>query len=168
MPYGARAADVRACSVSQACEVGLTARGSIAACRACCLEQRPARGGGACGKGLCCWLAWYPPRCSGGGIETHCENLFLRMAELRPEVEIVIYGRAPYIGAQPYRTASGLQVVPAYAARNKYLETISNTFVALLQARFRERPDYVHLHAIGPGGLLAPPWRGFWGGLGWC
>ena len=90
-----------------------------------------------------------------GGIETHCENLFLRMAEHRPEVEIVIFGRAPYIGQAAYRTSAGLQVVPTFAARNKYLETISNTFVSLWRARFGQRPDYVHLHAIGPG-LLAP------------
>jgi len=90
-----------------------------------------------------------------GGIETHCENLFTRMAEQSPETEIVIFGRVPYIGRTTYHTQSGLQVVPAFAARSKYLETISNTFVALCVARFSQRPDYVHLHAIGPG-LLAP------------
>jgi glycosyltransferase involved in cell wall biosynthesis len=39
--------------------------------------------------------------------------------------------------------------------RNKYLETILHTFVAILFLRFRRRTRLVHIHAIGPG-LLAP------------
>jgi glycosyltransferase involved in cell wall biosynthesis len=38
---------------------------------------------------------------------------------------------------------------------NKFLETLSNTFVAILRARFQARADCVHIHAIGPG-LLSP------------
>lgn len=90
-----------------------------------------------------------------GGIETHCENLYDRLARERPDLDLVVYGRTPYIGAKPYTTSSGLRVIPAFALRNKYLETISNTLVAIFRARFGERADYVHLHAIGPG-LLAP------------
>jgi len=69
--------------------------------------------------------------------------------------EIVIYGRKPYIGDEEYSTSTGIRVVPAFALRNKFLETISNTFVSILRARFGEKPDFVHIHAIGPG-LLAP------------
>lgn len=90
-----------------------------------------------------------------GGIETHCEHLYSRMSRENPGVEIVVYGRSPYIGPQSYTTSTGVRVEPAFALRNKYLETISNTLVSILRARFRERPDYMHIHAIGPG-LLAP------------
>jgi glycosyltransferase involved in cell wall biosynthesis len=90
-----------------------------------------------------------------GGIETHCENLYGEIAELRPDLKIVVYGRRPYIGSDRYVTDTGVEVVPAAALNNKYLETLSNTLVAILRARFGEQADCVHLHAIGPG-LLAP------------
>jgi glycosyltransferase involved in cell wall biosynthesis len=90
-----------------------------------------------------------------GGIETHCENLYEQLARQRPDLEIVVFGRKPYIGEALHRTASGIKVVPAFAWNNKHLETITNTFVAILSARLSERAKIVHLHAIGPG-LLAP------------
>lgn len=90
-----------------------------------------------------------------GGVETHCENLYERLARARPDIEIVVFGRRPYIGDRSYETTGGVRVVPAFAFRNKYLEAITNTFVSILRARFGERPDIVHIHAIGPG-LLAP------------
>jgi len=94
-----------------------------------------------------------------GGIETHCENLFMHMSREWPEVEIVVFGRKPYIGDREYTTSTGVRVVPAFAVRNKYLETVSNTLVSLLRARFNGHPDFVHIHAIGPG-LFAPLARG--------
>lgn len=90
-----------------------------------------------------------------GGIETHCENLYNRMAQEQPGLNIVVYGRTPYIGTKSYETTAGVRVQPAWALKNKYLETISNTVVALFSARMTHRPDYVHIHAIGPA-LLAP------------
>ncbi|MGJ8624630.1 MAG: glycosyltransferase family 4 protein [Yoonia sp.] len=90
-----------------------------------------------------------------GGIETHCENLYNQMAHLESDHKIIVFGRKPYIGKTRYRTGAGVEVVPAFALKNKYLETLSNTFVSILRARFGERADCIHLHAIGPG-LLAP------------
>ncbi|AHM03560.1 Alpha-D-GlcNAc alpha-1,2-L-rhamnosyltransferase [Roseibacterium elongatum DSM 19469] len=90
-----------------------------------------------------------------GGIETHCENLYDRMKRERPDLDIVVFGRKPYIGDTPYKTSVGIEVVPAYAMRNGYLETLSNSLVAILRARFSQHADCVHIHAIGPG-LLAP------------
>jgi glycosyltransferase involved in cell wall biosynthesis len=86
-----------------------------------------------------------------GGIETHCENLYHRLSRLDPGIEFVVYGRKAYVGTTPYTTSTGVRVVPAPAFRNKYLETISNTMFAILNARFIEHADYVHIHAIGPG-----------------
>ncbi|EBA13094.1 glycosyltransferase family 4 protein [Roseobacter sp. CCS2] len=90
-----------------------------------------------------------------GGIETHCENLFENLARDRSDLDIMVYGRTPYIGKAPYMTDAGIKVIPVFAAQNKYLETITNTFVAILHARFRSKADCIHIHAIGPG-LLAP------------
>ncbi|PJI92670.1 glycosyltransferase involved in cell wall biosynthesis [Yoonia maricola] len=90
-----------------------------------------------------------------GGIETHCENLFDNLARDRDDIDIVVYGRKPYVGNKPYVTSTGITVTPVFAMRNKYLETITNTFVAILHARFRSKADCIHIHAIGPG-LLAP------------
>jgi len=90
-----------------------------------------------------------------GGIETHCENLFDKMTRQHRDVDVVVYGRKPYIGKTRYKTSTGIEVIPAFAMRSKYFETISNTFVAIVRARFQARADCVHIHAIGPG-LLAP------------
>lgn len=90
-----------------------------------------------------------------GGIETHCENIYERLAAKRSDYKFVVYGRSPYIGNARYRTASGVEVVPVPSTTSKYLETIIGTFLALMSARFRERSRIVHIHAIGPG-LFAP------------
>lgn len=86
-----------------------------------------------------------------GGIETHCENLYDRIAMSDPELEIIVVGRTPYIGRKPFQTSAGIKIVPILALQNKYLETISNTFAAIIWARFRAKADVVHIHAIGPG-----------------
>jgi glycosyltransferase involved in cell wall biosynthesis len=90
-----------------------------------------------------------------GGIETHCENLFGHLMRQTDAYEITVFGRKPYIGSQRYATTTGIKVVPAFALKNKYLETLTNTFVSILRAKFGEKTDFVHIHAIGPG-LLAP------------
>lgn len=90
-----------------------------------------------------------------GGIETHCGHLYPKVAALRPDDAIFVCGRRRYVGSDRYQPAPGVTVIPVAAISNKYLETISNTFLALLVARFRLGADVVHLHAVGPG-LLAP------------
>ena len=86
-----------------------------------------------------------------GGIETHCENLYERIAPSTSAPEVIVIGRAPYIGRKAYKTHAGIEVVPAMALRNKYFETISNAFFAIFWARFKAHADVVHIHAIGPG-----------------
>lgn len=89
-----------------------------------------------------------------GGVETHCEQLYPRLKAMRPSDEIVVCGRKRYL---PGREAvhQGVRIVPLYAARNKYLEAISNALVAVIHARFTFKADIVHIHAIGPA-LVAP------------
>jgi glycosyltransferase involved in cell wall biosynthesis len=89
-----------------------------------------------------------------GGIESHCEQIFPRLAKLGGDFDITIVGRRPYVGNKAY-DCQGIRVVPLPAARNKYLEAISNTTLAVFYARFLLKAHLVHIHGIGPA-LLGP------------
>ncbi|MEO0565666.1 MAG: glycosyl transferase, partial [Chloroflexota bacterium] len=78
-----------------------------------------------------------------GGIETHCESLFERMANSGQNLDVIVIGRTPYIGRKAFKTSSGIRVVPVAALQNKFLETISNTLLAIFWARFKAEADMV-------------------------
>lgn len=88
-----------------------------------------------------------------GGVETHCEELFPRIAAKGHDVTVV--RRSCYI-ADNNRIAQykGVKLVDVYAPRKKSLEAIVHTFLAVIKAR-RLKADVVHIHAIGPA-LMAP------------
>lgn len=90
-----------------------------------------------------------------GGIETHCEYLLPKIADLNPDEQFVVIGRRPSMGGEILRRRGNLTVVPLFAMKNRFLETISNTFVGVLKARMVYNCRIVHLHAVGPA-LLAP------------
>lgn len=83
-----------------------------------------------------------------GGIETHCENLYPQMRAIDPEIIVTVVGRSPYVNAQDFRDIS---VRTVWAPKQKFLETLLHTPLALLYARLRLRVDVIHLHGIGPG-----------------
>ena len=89
-----------------------------------------------------------------GGVEAHCEQLFPRLKALRPEYDISIVGRRPYVTAGQF-DFDGVRVVPLPAMRSKYFEAISNTTLAVLYARFVLGAKLLHIHNIGPA-LLGP------------
>jgi len=89
-----------------------------------------------------------------GGVEAHCEQLFPRLKVLRPDYEIAIVGRRPYVTTGSF-DFKGVKVVPLPAMRSRYLEAISNTVLGVLYARFVLRARLLHIHNIGPA-LLAP------------
>lgn len=89
-----------------------------------------------------------------GGIESHCEQIFPRLAALARHFQVTVIGRQPYIDGGP-RAYRGITVVPLPAARNKYLEAITNTALGIFYARFSAQADIVHIHGIGPA-LLSP------------
>jgi glycosyltransferase involved in cell wall biosynthesis len=89
-----------------------------------------------------------------GGVEAHCEQLFPRLKRLRPDYDISIVGRRPYITTGKF-DFDGVKVIPLPAMRSKYLEAISNTMLGVFYARFVLRARLLHIHNIGPG-LLAP------------
>ncbi|SEN60581.1 Glycosyltransferase involved in cell wall bisynthesis [Sphingomonas gellani] len=89
-----------------------------------------------------------------GGVEAHVQELYPRVAKARPALEVEVAMRRPYV-ERVAREWNGLRLWPIWATRNKFLETITHTLIALFFLRFRRRCGAVHLHAIGPG-LLVP------------
>lgn len=87
-----------------------------------------------------------------GGIETHCQNLYPRLARLDEELDITVMARSGYASSRVY---DGVRVQALWAPRRKGLETFVHTPLALLYARFVLHPHIVHLHGVGPG-LFAP------------
>jgi glycosyltransferase involved in cell wall biosynthesis len=87
-----------------------------------------------------------------GGIESHCEELLPRIASKRPDIDLEVVARRPYV-----RSPCGVgrvRVTPLFSTRGKNTEAITSTLLGLLHAK-RRGARAVHIHAIGPG-LFAP------------
>lgn len=88
-----------------------------------------------------------------GGVETHCEELYPRLAAAGYDITIV--RRSCYVAPEnqisEYR---GVKLHDIYAPRKKSLEAIVHTFLAIIYAK-RQKADILHIHAIGPA-LLTP------------
>ena len=90
-----------------------------------------------------------------GGIETHCQHLFPRLAQLG--FEITLFARKGYVkNDEPYKYR-GVRVVPLKCSHKACFESISHTWRCLKAVR-KIRPDIVHIHAIGPA-IFAPLFR---------
>lgn len=88
-----------------------------------------------------------------GGVETHCEELFPRIAD--KQHEIIVVRRPDYISAEHNMTEYNRVIIKDIKTLpGKHLEAITHTFVAVLYAR-RVHADIVHIHAIGPS-LMIP------------
>lgn len=88
-----------------------------------------------------------------GGIETHCDALYPRIA--KSGCSITLIGRCGYIPSKPY-TYSGIRIKPLWAFRRKALESFLHTLLGISWIILhRKKFDIVHLHAIGPS-LFAP------------
>lgn len=88
-----------------------------------------------------------------GGVETHCEELFPRIAALGYDVTII--RRSCYVADDNVLSEyKGVKLKDVYAPRKKSLEAILHTFLAVIEAK-RLHADIVHIHAIGPS-LMAP------------
>lgn len=88
-----------------------------------------------------------------GGIETHCEQLYPRLAKAVAGLDVVLLTRRGQ-GA-PNAALEGVTVTPTWAPATAGLETFAHSLFALLYARWMLHPDVVHLHGIGPG-FFAP------------
>lgn len=88
-----------------------------------------------------------------GGVETHCEELFPRIAAAGHDVTVI--RRSCYVGDDNHILSyKGVALKDIYAPRKKSLEAIVHTFLAVLSAR-RMHADILHIHAIGPS-LMTP------------
>ena len=83
-----------------------------------------------------------------GGVETHCEELFPRIASMGHDVTVI--RRTPYV-TDDNRISSfkGVKLIDVPAPRKKSLEAILHTLRAIIKARSL-KPDILHVHAIGP------------------
>lgn len=88
-----------------------------------------------------------------GGVETHCEELFPRIAN--EKYEIIVIRRPEYKSlGHEINTYKGVQIKDLKTLPGKHLEAITHTFISVLYAR-KVHADIVHIHAIGPS-LIIP------------
>jgi glycosyltransferase involved in cell wall biosynthesis len=86
-----------------------------------------------------------------GGVETHCEELFPRIASKGNDVTVI--RRKSYV----HDTLSewqGVKLVDVETPKKKSFEAIIHTFRAINKAK-KLKADVLHVHAIGPA-LLVP------------
>lgn len=93
-----------------------------------------------------------------GGVETHCENLYPRIAAMGHDVTVI--RRRCYVtdkNRNPENVTDGkgntmykgVKLVDLYTPRKKSLEAMIHTFLAVIKAK-RMKADVLHVHAIGP------------------
>ena len=83
-----------------------------------------------------------------GGVETHCQELYPRLAAMGHDITVI--RRTPYVTDDNRITEyRGVKLLDVYAPRQKSLEAIIHTTLAVLRARAMS-PDIVHIHAVGP------------------
>ncbi len=86
-----------------------------------------------------------------GGVETHCEELFPRIAAMGHDVTVI--RRKSYV-QDNLTTWKGCKLVDVETPKKKSFEAIIHTFRAINKAKALGA-DIIHIHAIGPA-LLVP------------
>lgn len=86
-----------------------------------------------------------------GGVETHCEELFPRIASRGYDVTVI--RRTSYVH-DVLTQWKGVRLVDIASPKRKSFEAIIHTFRAIREAK-RMKADVLHIHAIGPA-LLVP------------
>ena len=81
-----------------------------------------------------------------GGVETHAQKLYPRLAVLG--CDVVVFTRRPYVNPQ-MRSWCGVTLKALPCPKHKFLEAFLHSVIAVFAA-YRERPDVLHIHAIGP------------------
>lgn len=86
-----------------------------------------------------------------GGVETHCEELFPRIAN--KGYDIIVIRRKSYV-KDSLTQYKGVKLIDIETPKKKSFEAIIHTFKAVLKAKSL-CADIIHIHAIGPA-LLTP------------
>ncbi len=89
-----------------------------------------------------------------GGVETHCQHLYPRMAAAGHDVTVLRRSCYAEEADECSGCYMGVKVMDVFAPRRKSLEAIMHTFLAVIKAR-RMNPDILHIHAVGPS-LMVP------------
>lgn len=86
-----------------------------------------------------------------GGVETHCEELFSRIA--KHGIDVTVIRRKSYVNDK-LQEWEGVQLIDVETPKKKSFEAIIHTFRAINKAK-KMGADVLHIHAIGPA-LLVP------------
>jgi glycosyltransferase involved in cell wall biosynthesis len=86
-----------------------------------------------------------------GGIETHCEHLYPNI--VKEGFDVTVITRKTYVDPA-LNKFKGVNLIPMWNPKKKFLETIIHTFCAIFKAKLLGC-DLIHLHALGPA-LLVP------------
>jgi glycosyltransferase involved in cell wall biosynthesis len=89
--------------------------------------------------------------CILGGVETHCEELFPRIAASGYEVAVI--RRKNYV-QDTLKQYKGVTLIDINAARRKSFEAIIHTLRAVWRAK-KLHANIIHIHAVGPA-ILTP------------
>lgn len=89
-----------------------------------------------------------------GGVEAHAEQLCPRLAQLG--CDVTVYARRGYQDERVGPYWKGVRLRTLWAPRHKHLEAVVHTFLAITHAGLSDRPDVLHIQAIGP--ALWTPW----------
>ncbi|GHV55680.1 glycosyl transferase [Bacteroidia bacterium] len=87
-----------------------------------------------------------------GGIETHCEEVFPRIAAQGYDITVIRRKNYTHDQLLEYK---GVRLVDINAPHVKALEAIVHTFRAVHVAKFKLKADVLHIHAVGPA-LMIP------------
>lgn len=87
-----------------------------------------------------------------GGVETHCQHLYPRLAKMG--LDVTVCTRAHYL-TMPFKSNwKGIKFINIRCPRSKSLEAIVHTTLGVFRARLIHA-DIAHIHATGPS-LLVP------------
>ena len=81
-----------------------------------------------------------------GGVETHAEQLYTRLAKLGLRVEVLT--RSPFV-PRGQHFLGGIRLRRLWAPRMTGLEALIHSVLGVLYAGIL-RPDILHIHAVGP------------------
>ena len=82
-----------------------------------------------------------------GGVETHCRELYPRIAQKGFDVTII--RRKSYV-TDTLETYEGVHLYDLRSIRKKAFEALFHTFQAIWVARWKLHADMLHIHSVGP------------------
>ncbi|HPL95353.1 MAG TPA: glycosyltransferase family 4 protein [bacterium] len=84
---------------------------------------------------------------SQGGVETHVEELSVRLAKIGHDV--IVYTRTPWVPKE-YKKYEQVHLISLPSLKTKNLDAITHSFLAVFHAIFKEKVDIIHFQGVGP------------------